>query len=211
MKKIIVLALAICLVVSGCGKSDTSQKQSTEQSSETGESKQDSASENGESEAVVNEENVVYAKVTAVSDNKVTVAYGEMQTLQRPSGDKGTRPSAMPDGAAKPDGSARPSSPPDMPDGTPNPDDAKSGDKKPSGKMSMPFKENGETEELTISDDSIIQKKENQETVQGSLSDITVDTLLKIQYKEDGKTIDNIMVVSFDRGGDFQKKDETKQ
>ncbi len=135
--------------------------------------------ENTESESTA-ASSTVYGKVTAVDDNTVTLALGDMGQ-----GGKGEAPSGE-----KPTGEA--------PSGEAPSGEAPSGEK-PSGEkpsdMGGGFTENGETQTLTIDDESKIQIQDGTSTSQGSLSDIAVDSILSIEYAED-QSVSAIIVQS---------------
>jgi hypothetical protein len=150
----------------------------------------------------------IYGKVTGVDGNNITLALGEMAGRNMeggamPSGapQDGTRPSAAPEGFSPNDGTAPSGAPEDFPSnngaapsGTPqNGDDTKKDQGgMPEGRGNF-FTENGETSTITIDDESIIKVQSRNEQSSGSLEDITVDSILAIEYADDG-SISSILV-----------------
>ena len=147
----------------------------------------------------------VYGKVTGVDGSNITLALGEMseRTMDgaMPSGtpQDGTRPSGAPEGFS--DNGAAPSGTPQMPaddgampSGAPqNGNDAMKGQGGMPGGRGGSFTENGETSTITIDDESIIKVQSRNEQNSGSLEDITVDSILVIEYADDG-SISSILV-----------------
>jgi hypothetical protein len=158
----------------------------------------------------------IIGKVTEINGTIITLALGEMPG-GGPGKDGGAMPSGAPDGNGKhgghgKGGGAIPSGTPDrngkdggpgkdggtMPSGTPDgngKDDGNLRDQEHGG-MNRFFKETGETKAIEVTDESLIKLMSADGETTGGLKDISVDSILTVQYAEDGTTISAIIVHS---------------
>lgn len=142
--------------------------------------------------------NSKFGKVTAIDGNKITLALLERPNFQ-------DRLDNAPSGTPNPDGRSKDNFPSGAPDKGTRPDkdstskDA-SGDAKKPDASSMegrgnPFNETGETLDITVDNKTTIKTRQKQQESEGSLKDITVDSILTVNYADDG-SISEIIVQS---------------
>lgn len=189
-KKLIIGCCTLFAVASVAACSGNTEAKDTAADS-TAESTNETASEDTQTSSAL------YGIVTEINENELTLSLGEYAQGKNSGNpgamDGGTAPSGMPEGdapsgipqgespdGAKDDGTA----PSGMPQGDPQ-NGGQPGGQAPGG-MGGAFTESGETLVITIDDESIIKVMNGREETQGSLEDISIDSILAIEYAEDG-------------------------